>query len=58
MGIGKVQVGFILGCYIVISFLQGQSLGFATFGFVILVFYLIIQRKINNIIEKELKSRK
>lgn len=58
MGIGKVQIGFILGFYIVISFLQGQRLGFAIFGFVILVFGLIILRKINNIMKKELKSRK
>lgn len=58
MGIGKVQIGFILGCYIVISFLQGQSLGFAIFGFVFVASGLIILRKINNIMEKELKSRK
>lgn len=58
MGIGKVQIGFILGFYIILSFLQGQGLGFAIFGFVILVFGLIILRKINNIMGKELKSRK
>lgn len=58
MGIGKVQIGFILGFYIVLSFLQGQNIILAILGFVILVFYLMLQRKISNIMEKEMKSRK
>lgn len=58
MGIGKAQIGFILGFYIVLSFLQGQNIILGILGFVVLVFGLIILRKINNIMEKELKSRK